>query len=1145
VFPLAAGAKDTECPLCLLRFEVKAELTQALPDLPVPDSVARAPGLDDLESFGDRMAPPDDTADLRSPGVRGTSTRNAILGPADVAGRKGLAETPGFTATIGGGRARPPTGSTSSAFASAFGVGTGRVEGSSPAKEVAALSGSAATEDSPHVDQQAPDGVHALGFTTADDGDVDFDSLLSDAVQAVEKRQPGAASRTNPFGRITAPRRGGGPTGAEDVVFTPGSRRTGELPVARPAPPAADEAELDSLFESEPRPAHQEPDEAIAVAVTRGTGDTGAAARPRPAASQRAMKSASPLDDMHKVLRLLLILAAVVGTLGMALEIAGFGWFGIRLWAPMEESTARSRNKPVAADLMQAVELTDTQATYETEVQRLLKIRALRPDDATVAEQLVERMLDLLERFPGAYEPPSEFGPQLEALQKTVKPFPVRYGVLTALARGSSDGLGEQLAELDQGAPDDQAVAVRVRLLLFERKLEQEALANPGLTASPDIDSLRQSSKGDKALEQAAKQMDALRPKFQSAPNRAKFAVLDAMLMDRQGDHAAIVPLLEPVSRKADDHVEARLVLASAHIEGNQLEAAETLAQEAVRLATEQKNLQQVRLGHLTMARIATRRGDRAAQVKALEDAIAAVPHDELTTIRLGRLLVVDKRADQAHKLYSEVKRSAGFKSVAFEVALVEYWLYVNRNQDALEEITAATKMYPDSVDLLFLRGEVEAKGQHSATARDFFSQVIAKNPRHLRASVRLAELQSQAGRHDEALATLQRARSTVGDDETLLRLASEELLALRRSTEARELLTKLLALQPNNRLYLLRAAQMDLQAGDIDRALGYLRRLRDQRALDREAAILMARALDVKEQPAEAAATLMPFAEAAPDDVQLNAEAGRCLVDAKEYDRAQTVLERATKAANGKDAEALFQYGRLAFRRGEVDNGVSRVKQAIGIDALAHEYRYELARNVFDLKPRAGDTKASGDEARTLGVAELTTILGAGKQYADAGRPVKYLDDVHRLLARDHLENFRYAKAVPHLRATLELKPDDVDTLVNLGRCLYHTASPEADKVLRHVLAKRPSDGTAALYLGLNLLNKGKSTDAMDYLKRAADQGIPELAEAWYHIALVWKERNQTLPAVRAVNEYLRLAPPDDPYRKDAESLRRGLGGK
>lgn len=1011
--------------------------------------------------------------------------------------------------------------------------------------------------------------------------DIDFDSLLSDAVGAVEKHErpaggvvaPPPSGRTNPFARISAPRAGGGVVAAAPIesVFgpdRPASRSSPSIAASKPEAQAqtqalaagagpfqpfsnahatsdflsgfgagqapatgtAAPAEEDSLFEV-PGTYTKPQDDDLPGRRSSGPGNRGkvgpSVARATKGTAVKQRKKGLSFDR-------LLGSAMVLAVLGIVTDYLGLGLFASKLWRP-EPPAATKIDRPLPKDLATPVALDDTRKAYELELARLDKVLKLRPDNPGLQARRAAVYLDLLERYPEALQEDPEVKKGFDQLQKAGKLAGPRLLALEALSRGDIAAALKQYDALKVGSADDRATATRVQLLDFLSRLERQALDAPGLTAAPEVDPLRMSGADDPTMAQARVLLEAAVGPARGSSSYAKLQVLQAQVADHMGLPAEVSAVLTPFVIQAPQHLEARLLLASALMDtGKTNEGQSQLDQVTLGLVGNTKAAAVSRTLALATARMAARHGDREGQLQALATIVQANPSDELAVVRLARLQLAEKRLDDAQKLLTSGKKSQKFKSVAFVVVTVEYWLTVNRTDDANAELKEARKVHKDSLELEYLGGQVEDKQQKYATARDSFAHVLLKEPRHLRASIRLAELQSQSGRHGDALATLERARASVGDEENILRLLAEELAALKREGEARAMLDKLLALAPDNRRYLLRAAQMDLQAGNADRALDFLRKLRAQKALDRPAAIQLARALAEKKSFAEAAGTVGPFADQATTDVEVNTLTGQLLLDAGDVEKASVYISRAVQTANGKNAEALFQYGRLAFKRGDVAAGTSRIRQAIGQDALAHEYRYALAHFLLDVK---GETSA-----RLVAVEELETIERSADALAGAGRPVKYLPDVHRALARANLESFQYAKAVRHLREVLAKLPDDVETKSQLGKALYFLADPQCGKVLREVLSQRPGDARAALYLGLHLLNKRQSVDALQWLQRATQANDRKLAEAWYHIALVYKGREQIVPALRAVDTYLERAEKDDTYRADAISLRRNL---
>ncbi len=1158
VFPVGPTTpgeiQQVECPLCLLRFQPNAETTVSMPEMPAQLRGTAAPSPDDeFESFG---AP----------------TQGA---------------TRPFAAPAGGFAARP------------FGAGEVRTTTFPPAAPpVAPL-----TSVTPETSRFDPPPPAALGGHFADDN-IDFEALLGDTLAPASSAPADAspfgrlsAPRSGntemvresfgPFGAPTAtPSFSAAPRQGLSAFDTPIAEpfaapqgglnldALGDLSVGPTLPPAdfgldegfggfggfgdphATTAPLSSVtpaasadeggfagfagLDASMGPRHAGRDEdSVVVAVTAGAEEANRPTSQRPIgrapvkSKPKFKLTAETKQYIQRALTAVVLSGLAVALIGAGFEAAGFGWFGRRLWAKPDAGTQRTVQaaKLAAAAQDPPLALWDTRSSYEGEIRRLESLVKRSPKDPKANQALVDRYLDLYERFPLRFVDTPSAKTGLEACLKLV-PAPVRLDVIKTIAAGTKVE-EDKLAELASGTPDDQALGIRQSLLRLERKFIDDVLAKPGATGGGEADAVRVALKDSPELAELRKRMAAIATAAKGQPNFVKFQVLQAQLADRANAQGEISALVDETIRKADDNAEARILAASAQMETGNLNGADGLLHDALEIADREKLTLDKRAALLTQARLAAKRGDRDKLIAALQAAVDLQPNDEMTVVRLGRLLVADKRADDAKRVLSAAKQ-AGMQSIAFEVALVEFWLYSNRNEDALEELGAAAKLYPESLDLLFLRAQVEDKSAHFATARDLLAQVIQRDPKHLRAILRLAELLATAEKHDEALATLTASRKAVGDDETLLRLTVEELVALKRDVEAREVAGRLLEIAPDNRAYLLSAAQLDLRLGQVDRGLGYLRKLRDMRMLDRDAAFQMGLALQSKGNAEEAAKTVLPFAEQAQEDVELNVLAGKLLLDSHDADRAGTVLQRAVTAANGKSAEAFFEYGRLAFARGDNESGIVRIKQAIAAEPTTWRFRLTLAQNLFDAK--------KPDKARELALVELEAIVSAAPALKSAGHAVTEMHTVYGLLARHYSDQHRYPQAAQYWRKVVELKPDDIDALTSLGEALHQAASPDALGVLKQVIKRRPNDARAALYLGLGELNLGHTADALHWLEQATSGTTAETSEAWYHIALIKRERAETMPALKAVEEYLKRAPKDATYRSDALTLRAAL---
>ena len=177
------------------------------------------------------------------------------------------------------------------------------------------------------------------------------------------------------------------------------------------------------------------------------------------------------------------------------------------------------------------------------------------------------------------------------------------------------------------------------------------------------------------------------------------------------------------------------------------------------------------------------------------------------------------------------------------------------------------------------------------------------------------------------------------------------------------------------------------------------------------------------------------------------------------------------------------------------------------------------------------------------MAVEQLRYLILHAERLAESENPIKYLDGVHRLLANHYVHEQRFEKALPHLRRTLELAPNDVDARVKLGTALFQVNHADAEGVLRKVVKQRPNNAEAALYLGLISLSKNHSTEAMRWFNRAVESARPDVVEAHYQLALIHRDRRQLNQARRHLRLFLKRAPAKHPFRQDANGLLKTLG--
>lgn len=138
--------------------------------------------------------------------------------------------------------------------------------------------------------------------------------------------------------------------------------------------------------------------------------------------------------------------------------------------------------------------------------------------------------------------------------------------------------------------------------------------------------------------------------------------------------------------------------------------------------------------------------------------------------------------------------------------------------------------------------------------------------------------------------------------------------------------------------------------------------------------------------------------------------------------------------------------------------------------------------------------------------------------------------DDESQLAADDwferalQLEEDNPAAAMAAYHRVLELRPDCVETLINLGR-LYAEASDieHAACCFRRALDLEPCDATALYNLGVVAQDAGRDAEAVELYRRAL-QFDPALAEAHYNLATIFDRGGDPRAAIRHINEYRKL---------------------
>ena len=127
-------------------------------------------------------------------------------------------------------------------------------------------------------------------------------------------------------------------------------------------------------------------------------------------------------------------------------------------------------------------------------------------------------------------------------------------------------------------------------------------------------------------------------------------------------------------------------------------------------------------------------------------------------------------------------------------------------------------------------------------------------------------------------------------------------------------------------------------------------------------------------------------------------------------------------------------------------------------------------------------------------------------------------------------LEEENPSAAMEAYRRVLELRPESVETLINLGRLYAESSAIEAAATcFERALELDPGDATACYNLGVVAQDAGDDRRAVALYKQALDLD-PRLAEAHYNLATIYDRTGDPRSAIRHINEYRKLIRGDSP---------------
>lgn len=527
----------------------------------------------------------------------------------------------------------------------------------------------------------------------------------------------------------------------------------------------------------------------------------------------------------------------------------------------------------------------------------------------------------------------------------------------------------------------------------------------------------------------------------------------------------------------------------------------------------------------------------RADEALATYDLVlAANPQHRTAHVEKAYLAVGVGKFDDAQK---ELKAAGTISPNSILVAYTQSLLDFSRNRlDAAQEsLLRVLRVAPEHMPSVLLAGAVNLKLGQFFQAEQHLRHYLERNPDNLYARKMLAESLIGSGHTDGALAVLNTAIKSNGEDAQLLALAGETNMRTRNYDQAADLFEKASALDPASASVHTSLGLTKLAKGDQEGAVQQLQRAMtlDQNSI--QAAIALIRTEQRLGHFQQALAAVLALEKVQPKNPVTHELKGLVYIDLNDPAKGRASLQHALALDPSFFSAALdlsqldLQQGRPDDARKDLDaflaNNKSSVEAMLAQAALSNrsgkpQEATKWMEQAVAIAPRAippsvaliGQYLRTGDTARAL-------TLSRSIRIAHPDDP-----DLLDLLAKSQLASGDTASALDTYKQMAQALPRSAPVLMQVAALHVATNSlGQAEEELKGVLAMQPDFPSAQVALASLYVRKGSHDLALmmaDQLQRRHPDG-----EAGFELeGDILMAKNQPVPALAAYSKALHMQP-------------------
>ena len=433
--------------------------------------------------------------------------------------------------------------------------------------------------------------------------------------------------------------------------------------------------------------------------------------------------------------------------------------------------------------------------------------------------------------------------------------------------------------------------------------------------------------------------------------------------------------------------------------------------------------------------------------------------------------------------------------------------VYAKQRQpaEAMSQYKNGNKHRPYNAEELYELGIILAEEDNSVYAKQVYEKAIQIDPKHAPTYLQLGEIYYREDLKDKAIEHYKRA---VELDPELKNYFIDQLeqyqAGLLGVTEAKVLLDKSLAINPNDAVAHFNYAKIEEDSGDTDAAISHYESAiqNDPQYLDTY--MPLGDLYYDKGYPEKATSMYRQAIELKPDLEKYFFEQGEWHLKNKMFDGAVKNFEKYIMLYQ-QDAEARYLLGRSFAEMGNPDKALRQYEDAIKINP---QHKDALYQSAMIYRQKKAPEKALNVLVKLISIAPDNV-------------------DAHYMMALSHLELNHSDEARQSFQKTTELNPEHIEAHFQLG--MLHSARGEIEAAINEyetTIKLEPDRATPYFRVGAIYLNRAnQSEDAKQSAKekdnviRVYEKGLhlkPNHPQEQYDLALIFEERNEAEKAIK-----------------------------